>query len=79
MLKPGCSRVTAADVPPGAEGATVRDVAWLDADGEATDDEAAVREIIVAFRTDDGTPLLTVYGTPRGDEPERGDAPGEDC
>ncbi len=66
MLRPGRTRLDPADVPPGAEGATVQDVAWLDADGNATDDEAEVVSIIVDFRTDDETPVLTVYGLPPG-------------
>jgi hypothetical protein len=68
MLKPGRTRVDPENLPPGAPPETVwQGVAWLDADGNATDDESKVASIIVDLRTDDGTPVLTVYGTPPGD------------
>lgn len=65
LLPPGRTKnLRADDKPVGAQEATIRDVAWLDAHGKATTDPDRVVEFVVAFRRDDGTPVLTAYGEP---------------
>ena len=65
---PGRTRPDPDDLPPEAAGATIRDVAWLDRHGRVTDDRDKIARIIVDYREDDETPLLTVYGTPPDDD-----------
>lgn len=68
LPEPGERRLEPDEVPDSAPGATRRQVAWLDAEGYPTSDPRRVANLVIHYRTDDGTPVLTAYGAPNPGE-----------
>ena len=65
MLTPGRRTVASDyDLPDEAAGAVTMDVDWFDDRMRPTDDPDRVAELLIVYRAEDGSPLLTVYALP---------------